>query len=64
MYKVNKVKCTNCKYYMKMTYTNGKGGVKTFCLKLNDILSASVVITDCNQFESNIDINTKHKVKT
>ena len=44
-------KCLNCKHYMKVTYKNGKGGNKTFCLKLDDILSANIVVTECNQFE-------------
>ena len=44
-------KCVNCKYYMKVMYKNGKGGKKTFCLKLDDILSANIVVTECNQFE-------------
>lgn len=44
-------KCLNCKYYMEITYKNGKGGKKTHCLKLDDTLSANVTVVECNQFK-------------
>jgi len=48
---------------MEITYKNGKGGKKTHCLKLEDVLSANVIILDCNQFESKISL-TNTMVKT
>jgi len=58
-----KTKCSNCKHYMEIIYTNGKGGKKTHCLKLEDVLSANIIVLNCNQFESKIDLTNTNPVK-
>lgn len=57
-------KCTNCIHYMELQYKNGKGGKKTYCLKLRDDISANIIITNCNQFESKINLTNNKSLKT